>query len=307
MDHKSFIKSLSPQDKEALTARSTTAGLKHLALHMGLIVLFGMLIAVKVPFWWLLLLPQGALLAFLFTLQHEATHKTPFAHERLNEWVGRASGILIFQPFLWFRYFHLMHHRYTNDPDNDPELAGLPKPDNWPDFMWHLSSIGYWRAKVMLFWSLCFGTIDAPYLPERTHQRVRSEARSMLAFYAIALVTIVFVSPMLVWVWLVPLMMGFPLLRLYLLAEHGRCPSVANMFDNTRTTYTNRIVRFLAWNMPYHIEHHSFPQVPFHLLPDFNVKIRSYHGTVSQGYSAFTRDFVTTFADKQPPDPHHTP
>jgi len=36
-----------------------------------------------------------------------------FASESLNEWAGWGSGVMIFQPFLWFRYFHLMHHRYT--------------------------------------------------------------------------------------------------------------------------------------------------------------------------------------------------
>ena len=27
---------------------------------------------------------------------------------------------------------------------------------------------------------------------------------------------------------------------------------------------------FLAWNMPYHAEHHAFPAVPFHNLPAVN-------------------------------------
>lgn len=39
------------------------------------------------------------------------------------------------------------------------------------------------------------------------------------------------------------------------------------MFLNTRTTLTTRVVRFLAWNMPYHAEHHAMPSVPFHKLP----------------------------------------
>ena len=295
MNHKEFLKALSTEDKAALTARDDGAGLRHLALYAGLIVLVGSLIALRVPFWWALVLPQGVLLAFLFTLQHETTHKTPFANEALNEWVGWVSGLLIFQPFLWFRYFHLMHHRHTNDPEHDPELAGLPKPDNWPDFIYHLSSIDYWRAKAVLFRSLCFGTIDAPYLPERTHARLRREARRMLAIYALALAFSVFVSPVLFFVWLLPLIVGFPVLRLYLLAEHGRCPSVANMFDNTRTTYTNRLVRFLAWNMPYHIEHHTFPQVPFHLLPEFHSRIRRHLGVTSPGYAAFATDYVDAF------------
>ncbi|MDW3225227.1 MAG: fatty acid desaturase [Paracoccaceae bacterium] len=295
MTHKDFLKSLSSADKAALTERSNAAGLRHLMLHAGLIVFCGFLIALKVPFWWMLIVPQGILIAFLFTLQHEATHKTPFANEHLNEWVGWTSGLLIFQPFLWFRYFHLMHHRYTNDPANDPELAGLPKPENWPDFLWHLSSIGYWRDKVHLFWSLCFGTIDAPYLPKRVHPRLRREASGMLVIYALALVFTLFVKPVLFWVWILPLALGFPVLRLYLLAEHGRCPTVANMFNNTRTTYTNRIVRFVAWNMPYHIEHHTYPQVPFHMLPAFNAKICEHLGVTSLGYGRFTRDLIVSF------------
>ena len=67
---------------------------------------------------------------------------------------------------------------------------------------------------------------------------------------------------------MLPVLLGQPALRLYLLAEHGDCPRVANMFENTRTTFTTAMMRFLAWNMPYHVEHHVYPQVPFYRLPD---------------------------------------
>ncbi|WP_246694633.1 fatty acid desaturase, partial [Mesorhizobium sp. M2D.F.Ca.ET.147.01.1.1] len=67
-----------------------------------------------------------------------------------------------------------------------------------------------------------------------------------------------------------PALLGQPFLRLYLMAEHGRCPLVANMLENTRTTLTNWFVHKLAWNMPYHAEHHAYPGVPFHQLPEFH-------------------------------------
>lgn len=295
MDHKAFLRSLPATDKARLTRRADAPGLRHLALHGGLIAACALLIALRVPFWPLLIAPQGVLLAFLFTLQHETTHKTPFASEALNEWVGRITGVILFQPFLWFRHFHLAHHRHTNDPDHDPELAGLPKPDTWPDFLWHLSSVGYLRAKAEVLWRMAFGRIEADYLPARLHPRLRREARGLLAIYAVALALTVWVDPLLLWAWFVPLLVGFPVLRLYLLAEHGRCPTVASMFDNTRTTYTNRIVRFLAWNMPYHAEHHVYPQVPFHALPDFNRVIHDHLSQTSPGYRAFTRDYVAGF------------
>ena len=80
-----------------------------------------------------------------------------------------------------------------------------------------------------------------------------------------------------------------------LLAEHGRVRFAADMFDNTRTTHTNAIVRFLAWNMPYHVEHHVFPQVPFYLLPDFHRLIREKILHSSDGYAAFAREYAAEF------------
>ena len=71
-----------------------------------------------------MLIPHGILIAFLFTLQHECTHNTPFRSLWLNSVAGHVIAFLLFQPFLWFRYFHLAHHKYTNIPGKDPELGG---------------------------------------------------------------------------------------------------------------------------------------------------------------------------------------
>ncbi|MEX0340345.1 MAG: fatty acid desaturase [Arenibacterium sp.] len=295
MDHKTYLQAMSPDRRAALTAKSNAAGVRHLALHLGVILLLGGLIALRVPFWPLLMLPQGVALVFLFTLQHETTHKTPFASETLNEWIGWFCGLVIAQPFLWFRYFHLKHHRYTNIAGQDPELDGLPKPNDWPALVRHLSTVDYWIGKIQVLCLMSLGRISADYLPERVHPRLRREAQGMLLIYIAAFLFTLFVSTALVWIWLVPLILGFPILRLYLLAEHGRCPQVADMFLNTRTTYTTSIVRFLAWNMPYHIEHHVFPQVPFHLLPRFHEEIRPHLGVTSDGYGAFAVEYVAGF------------
>ncbi len=289
-DHKSFLAALSPDDKAKLTETSDRAGLRHLAGHFGLILLTGALIALKVPFWPLLLPLQGVLIIFLFTLEHECTHRTPFRSERLNDWVGRIAGFLILNPFEWFRYFHLAHHRYTNLPDQDPELEG-EKPRTLREWIVHVSGLPTWRSNISVLAALAAGRLRAPYLPERALPRMEREARIMVVIYALALCSLL-ISPLLLWTWIVPVLLGQPALRLYLLAEHGDCPFVANMFENTRTTFTNRIVRFLAWNMPYHVEHHVFPAVPFHRLPDLHLKMRDALKVTADGYSAFTRDYL---------------
>ena len=106
MDHKAFLAQLTPETKTRLTERSDGPALKHLALYAGAIVFCSAGIITKVPFWPLLMLPQGILLVFLFTLSHECTHKTPFRTTWINEAVGHAIAPLILLQFTWFRYFH---------------------------------------------------------------------------------------------------------------------------------------------------------------------------------------------------------
>jgi len=290
MDHKSFVKSLPTYTKAELTRSSDTAGLIHLLGHLVLIVTLGALVAMQVAFWPVLMVPLGIALVFLFTLQHEATHKTPFANASLNDWVGRAVGLVIFQPFEWFRYFHLAHHRHTNIPGKDPELAG-PKPDCWGRWILHVSGLPAWAAAAQRLALNAAGRATDDYLPDRVRPRIRTEARMMLCMYA-GLASSFLVTDVLLWVWLVPLILGQPFLRLYLLAEHGRCPFVADMFLNTRTTFTNRCVRFLAWNMPYHAEHHAMPSVPFHKLPDLHRLCGRHLKMTAPGYVRFTREFT---------------
>jgi fatty acid desaturase len=43
---------------------------------------------------------------------------------------------------------------------------------------------------------------------------------------------------------------------------------------NTRTVTLNPVFRFLYFNMNYHIEHHMFPMVPFHALPNLHERVQ---------------------------------
>lgn len=289
MDHKTFLASLPPEMRADLAQRSTRAGLAHLAGHLGLIALCSAAILL-LPFGWLLMPVQGVLLVFLFTLEHECTHRTPFASDRLSDWVGRACGLVLVLPFEWFRYFHLAHHRWTNLPGQDPELDGAA-PVSRRDWLWHVSGLPYWIAEIRLMARLVAGRERARYLPAGALPRMQREARGMLVVYALAGLSLA-VSPAVLLLWLGPVLLGQPVLRLYLLAEHGDAPQVANMLENSRTTFTNRIVRFLAWNMPYHAEHHSLPQVPFHRLPDLHGVMQAHLATTAEGYAAFTRAYL---------------
>lgn len=291
MDHKDFIAALDPEEKHALHQRSNARGLWHLAGHLGALLAMAVYIGLQAPLWQVLLLPYGVTLMFLFTLSHECTHATPFANQRLNDWVGHVVSLPLILPFTWFRYFHLAHHKWTNIPDRDPELADGGRPQTWPDYLICLSGWSYWRGNLALLWQNAFETIDAPYLPSRKHPAMRREARILIALYAVIIASLL-ISPIALWLWILPALIGQPFLRLYLLAEHGHCPPVANMLENTRTTLTNRLVHAIAWNMPYHAEHHAMPMVPFHALPRLHVAMRPHLKSVSKGYRRFSLAYL---------------
>ncbi|WP_209427603.1 fatty acid desaturase [Pararhodobacter sp. SW119] len=290
IDHRDWLAALPPAQRADLARRSDAAGLRRLAAHLGLILLCGGLIAAQLPGWWLLLPVQGVLLVFLFTLAHEATHRTPFASDGLNSAAGHVAGLVLVLPFQYFRYLHFAHHRWTNIPGRDPELA-QPRPRTAAEWALHVSGLPYWWAGLRLMARLVAGRADDDFLPAAARPRVVAEARAMALVYVLLALSLIW-SPLIVWVWLVPVLLGQPVLRLYLLAEHGDCPHVADMFLNTRTTFTSRAVRFLAWNMPYHTEHHVAPTVPFHRLPDLHLLMRDRLGVTAAGYAAFNRAYL---------------
>ena len=292
IDQKAFIASLDDEARAALTARSDAPGLVRLAQQWSLIATMAILIATGVPGWQLLLVLQGILLVFQFTLLHETVHETPFGSRLLNQLAGRVAAFLIILPHDWFRYFHLAHHRHTQDSDNDPELAS-GKPETLLQYVRHVSGLPVWKSSLATLSGLAAGKCEFDYVPQKARTRVIRDSRlSVLAYATLLTGSLVTGSPLLFWVWILPLLLGQPFLRLYLLAEHGRCAFVANMFENTRTTYTNALVRWLAWNMPYHAEHHAWPMVPFHKLPQLHELAKNHLRVTENGYARFTATYL---------------
>ena len=294
--HKQFLASLSPAQRRTLCAQSDRPALIHMGLHLGLIAALGTYIATGQPLWWLALLPQGILIVFLFTALHELIHRTAFANDRLNDFFARLCGFIVLLPPHEFRYFHMAHHRFTHDPERDPELSG-PKPDTLWAYVRYLSGLPDLKWRITNLLRNAFTDSKAPYVPPRGRKRVRQEAQAFLAGYLITFgCAALFEQTWQFWAWLLPMLIAAPFLRGYLLAEHARCPHVADMFANTRTTFTNHAMRWLAWNMPYHAEHHAYPAVPFHRLPQFHALCAEHLNVTQNGYVPFNADYATDAA-----------
>lgn len=275
-----------------LSARSDAKGLARLVVHLSMLAATGALVWLSLGTWWLLpaMAVHGIVLVFLFCGFHESVHRTAFRRRWLNDLVAAIIGLALFYPPLGFRLYHFAHHRFTQEPARDPELYPAPAATLRGRLRW-ISGLGFWPAQLrMTLRPALSGKVRRPYVRPRDARLCVVEARLMWVFYfAMAALSLWFQSWIAVTYWLGPLVLGQPLLRLYLQAEHTDCTLTDDMTKNSRTTLTNGFVRLLAWNMPYHAAHHLFPSVPFHALPLVHREIDRHLTHIDPGYIAVHR------------------
>lgn len=269
-----------------LFERSDAKGLSRLGIHLFALAFTGLTLASSLGTVWLpvAMVLHGVVLTFLFSALHECIHSTAFRSRWLNDAVASVCGLILLLPREFFRAFHLEHHRYTQDPERDPELS-IEKPRTTGEYLLLLSGLPYWRERVTSLIRHAHDDVTEGFISKQERPAIVREARLHLALYAIAAtVSLAAQNGVLIVYWILPVILGQPFLRAFLLAEHTGCPHVDDMFLNTRTTVSNPIVRLLTWNMPYHAEHHAWAAVPFHNLPQAHRHAGNRITHLAQGY-----------------------
>jgi fatty acid desaturase len=290
-------KPLTPAMLRELSVRSDLQGLVRAASHYGVIVVMGTLIwlvSSRYGIVWALplIVAQSYFVAFLFMVVHETAHKTAFRSRGLNLALGHLSSFAVFLPYEYYCLFHWDHHRYTQDPARDPELLSVPIPRSDTQLAIAYSGLRQVAFRVALLLRHAFtGNAASPWIPESKRHVIVREARLYVAGYVVLLLaSLVLHTSILLWVWIVPVLVGQSFLRPYLYAEHTGCERTRSAFQNTRTTYTGMFVKWFAWNMPYHVEHHAYPSIPFHALPKLNEIVADQIVYRGPGYIAVTRE-----------------
>ena len=243
---------------------------------------------------------HGFALMTLFAPMHECVHMTAFRSRWLNKVIGWAAGAASFYNSDYYRYYHHWHHRFTQDPANDPELV-RPKPRTVAEYCLRLSGLLFWRDKVQDMYVVSAGRLaHLPFVPESARPKLVWSMRAQVGLYgliAVGATGLGSAAPLLYW--LIPALLGQPLLRAILLAEHTGCSEDTNGLTNTRTTLTSWPIRLLMWNMPYHAEHHLYPSIPFHALPQAHGQLRARLVHLDTGYIAVNQALVHRLARPQ--------
>lgn len=274
-------KLLEPAELRALNQRSDLRGWLQLGSHLGAIALACVAHAYALGTWWVLLtgLILGVLVNFLYAAQHELSHATVFATRWLNELWGRIIGFVMLFPRDYDQIMHFAHHQWTQDWERDGEL--VREPYTLTTYLLWLSGVTYWRNRVAGIIRRARGIIIEPYIRKEEEAKVIRESRIHLALYVV-MIGGSLVAGSWVWLtfWLLPMVLTKPVHQLQNTIEHLGLSHEQNILENTRSTRTNAVMRWLCWQMPYHTAHHVFPSVPFWKLRALNDKIEQNAGEV---------------------------
>lgn len=266
---------------KALMKRTDQPAIRDTLILFGCMILFAGLGIAFWPAWWSapFWLAYGVLYGSAMDARwHECGHGTAFKSRWMNDWLYQlACFCMIRNPVSW-RWSHARHHTDTIIVGRDPEILAMRPPALFRICLNLFGLLDAWNgwARMLLNASGRLDPEEATCIPESEQPKVIRVARLWTGVYAATIAVALAMGSVL------PLMViGLP--RLYgawhhvmtgLMQHAGLADNVTDHRLNTRTVYLNPISRFIYLNMNYHVEHHMFPMVPYHRLPDLHEAIK---------------------------------
>ncbi len=247
----------------------------------------------------------GIICCSIFASLHETAHGTAFRTNSLNKTSAIISGFFHFYPPSLFRELHFMHHRHTHVPGKDPEISMGDQPapsvlSNAGIYTGWLSGLPLMLFKLFMIISGCFGMPEFirkkifPFVHPKKRKIIFIECLLFMIGYALIFYVLMFFD-FNIWAILIGQLVGHIILAFYLSMEHNGLPHEGNIFNKTRSINTNKWIKLIMWNMPYHAEHHAFPAIPFHALPDLNKAIEPHLIHKKEGHVDFHRKVIQNF------------
>ena len=234
--------------------RRDAPGLAFAAAHLALLGVGGWALwSVSGTFWAIpATVMHGIIIVHLFAPFHESTHYTAFRTRWLNSVTGWISGLLLMLPPTAFRYEHTAHHKYTQDPDLDPQM--IPDGESQWGFWCYASAIPYFRNILAELVRHPFGRLNQSErrnVPATQHGTLVRESRIFWCVYGlVATISVFFESWLAAQLWLLPRIAGEPFMRVIRMSEHVGCARVPNMLETRAPCSPSRRFGFSPGTWP---------------------------------------------------------
>ncbi|WP_120631493.1 fatty acid desaturase [Ruegeria sp. EL01] len=259
---------------KSIAARSDRPGLIYMAQWGSSLALGSVLIwATLGTLWmWPAMFILGVFLTVpSYSFSHECAHGTAFRTRWLNETVLWVTSLLYMEEPLHRRYTHTNHHTHTWHVGKDSQMP-FDTPMGFGGWLTEITGFGLLRFHMAVFWHLAtrqYSDTMKMVTPEGEFPKMTRNARIMLAIYALIVVAPFAGVWWPVWFIVVPRVLGAPVMLLFTLIQHVELQENSpSILESTRSFQGSWLANFLYMNMNNHVEHHLYPNVPFHALPD---------------------------------------
>ncbi len=284
-----------------LMRRTDRPALRDTALWLGLLIAFGVAGGITWGTW--LTVPCFIAYGVLYgsatdSRWHESGHGTAFKTSWANDVLYQVASFMnIKEPTFW-RWSHARHHTDTIIVGRDREIAAMRPPDVAKLVINVIGLHDAWATAISVGRHAA-GRLTAEertFIPESERFRVYREARAWVAIYVVVVALAIILHSFLPLMYVgLPSLYGRWLAALFGLSQHaGLAENVLDHRLNARTIYMNPVFRFLYLNMNYHVEHHMFPMVPYHALPQLHAEVAAELPTPYPSLLAAYREIIPT-------------
>jgi fatty acid desaturase len=219
---------------------------------------------------------------------HEGTHDLISRNRRVNDFFAWFTLALAGISAEAHRRFHLDHHHHAHTPQ-DPEFQffdrvvhGVP---GWAYFF------------IPVFAQIGVNTYGLQKKsPAGVRRRIAVELAGALLLHAvIALVLgwrryLLFVAA--------PMVTGLYVASVVRSITEHHDVTGGSEWTNARSIVTHPLIEFLWSNVNYHLEHHLYPSVPYHALPELRRALSGdYHAHKSNVENGYSRTALTLLRD----------
>jgi fatty acid desaturase len=234
----------------------TTRRQRLIALSRPYVGVLAYAVAAWLRWWWLTPLVVFGIFVAVVTVTHDAVHRTIGLSARATNWALFATGLVLLESGHAYRATHIQHHRLFPHPGD---------PEGYPASLSMIGAICYGPAFLarLWWWSYRRGR-DRRWLLAEAAAPIAALTGGMLAWpYTPGVLAYALMAIAGSWV--------YPLLTVYLPHhDYGETP-----LTQTRTL-RGRIIPAIFLELTYHLEHHLYPQVPSHHLPELARRLEGY-------------------------------
>jgi fatty acid desaturase len=235
-----------------LDLTTTTARQRRVALVRPYAAVALFTVVASVGWWWATPIVAFMIFVAVVTVTHDVVHRSLGLTRRQTDWALFLMGLVLLESGHAYRTTHVQHHRLFPSEDD---------PEGYPANLSLLGAICYGPIFLVRLWGWAF-----------RRNRSRSSERAWMIVEAIAPFAVLgggillwprtpavllYATMMIVGSWV------YPLLTVYLPhRDYGDTP-----LTQTRTL-RGRVIPAVFLELTYHLEHHLYPQVPSHNLPE---------------------------------------